>query len=92
MRKGTCQRDKLKALRRIEGQVRGVQKMIEDERYCIDILNTIAAVIGALKRVESNILKSHIDSCVKMAFNKTSKREREAKLTEVYSLLEGARR
>jgi len=92
MKKGTCQRDKLKSLRRIEGQVRGVQKMIEDKRYCIDILNTVAAVIGALKKVESNILKSHIDACVKTAFNKKSKRERDSKLEEIYSLFEGVRK
>ena len=52
------------ALRRIEGQVRGIQRMIENREYCIDILNQIHAVKGALGRVEEKILKKHLQNCV----------------------------
>ena len=86
MQKGTDQRDKLTALRRIEGQVRGVQKMIEEGRYCVDILNTTGAIIGALKRVEANILKAHLGSCAKTAFEGKSKTEKDAKVQELYDL------
>ncbi len=54
-------------LKRIEGQVRGVQKMIDNEKYCVDVLTQIAAVKGALNRVGMNILSSHTKGCVKRA-------------------------
>jgi len=87
MKKGTSHQDKMSRLKKIEGQIRGVQNMIEEKRYCVDILNTVSSVIGALKKVEEGILKDHIDSCVKKAFNGTSRREKEEKLEEVLSLL-----
>ena len=86
MKKGTRQHDKLIRLRRIEGQVRGIQKMIEDERYCVDILNATGAVVGALKKVEASILKGHLNACAKTAFEGKSKREKEEKLEEIYAL------
>ena len=55
----------LASLKRIEGQVRGIIKMIDEGKYCIDILNQIKAAKSALVRVESNVLKKHIESCVK---------------------------
>ena len=57
----------LKRLRKIEGQVRGVHKMVEDDRYCIDILTQIAAVRAALDKVGLEVLKKHINGCVKRA-------------------------
>ena len=54
----------LSRLKRIEGQVRGVQKMVEDERYCVDILVQISAINAALKKVGMNILKRHTDSMI----------------------------
>ena len=60
MKKNPDHADNIVALRRIEGQVRGVQKMIEDHKYCIDILTQIQAVKGALSRVEEKILEKHI--------------------------------
>jgi len=91
-KKGTCHHDKLVALRRIEGQVRGLQKMIEEERYCVDILNAAGAVIGALKRVETNILKDHLNTCAKTAFEGKSKQQKEEKLGELFGLLDKFRR
>ena len=54
----------LNRLRRIEGQVRGVARMVEDDRYCIDVLTQIQAARAALGRVESELLKGHLDHCI----------------------------
>ena len=51
-------------LRRIEGQVRGVQKMVEEDRYCIDVLTQIAAVKTALEGVATKVLEDHVTHCV----------------------------
>ncbi len=72
------------ALRRIEGQVRGVQRMVEDRKYCIDILNQINAVKGALARVEERILKKHFQHCVTEAVQGTSEKEKQEKLDEIW--------
>ena len=92
MKKGTCHNDKLTRLRRIEGQVRGLQKMIEEGRYCVDILNAAGATTGALKTVESLILKDHLAACVKTAFIGKSNRQRKQKLDEIYELLGNLRK
>lgn len=91
-KKGVCHHSKLTSLRRIEGQVRGVQKMIEEERYCVDILNATGAVIGALKRVEADILKAHLNACAKTAFEGKSKQQKDEKLNELFGLLDKFRR
>ena len=80
------------ALRRIEGQVRGVQKMIEDRKYCIDILNQIAAVRGALMRVEAKILEKHLQVCVTQAVQGKSEKEKKQKLDEILRLINQTRR
>ena len=56
--------DYLKRLRRIEGQVRGLQKMVEDDKYCIDILTQVSAVTGALQSVALGLLEDHLGHCV----------------------------
>ena len=55
-------------LRRIEGQVRGVERMVDEERYCIDILTQISAVSAALEQVAVKILGDHVNQCVAGAF------------------------
>jgi DNA-binding FrmR family transcriptional regulator len=82
----------LVALRRIEGQVRGVQRMIEERKYCIDILNQIQAVKGALARIEDNILKKHMESCVSDAVKGNSQIEKNKKLDEILAFINKARR
>ena len=72
--------DNLSSIRRIEGQVRGVQQMIDDKRYCMDIVNQIKAIKSALSRVESQILEKHLRSCVTQVLNK---KEMEEKITEL---------
>lgn len=92
MTKNPSHDDNLIALRRIEGQVRGVQRMIEDRKYCIDILNQIYAVKGALSKVEQRILKTHFEHCVTEAVQGTSEKEKEQKLDEILKLINQTRR
>ena len=80
------------ALKRIEGQVRGVQRMIEDREYCVDILNQIHAVKGALGRVEEKILQKHFRHCVTTAIIGSSEKEKQQKLDEILNLINRTRR
>ncbi len=60
-------KDSLVRLKKIEGQIRGIARMIEEEKYCIDIINQITAAERALNVVSRNIMKRHVESCVKEA-------------------------
>ena len=62
-------RDQLASLRRIEGQIRGVGKMIEEGKYCIDILNQLKAARSAISTIEGKILKTHLKNCVRDTLN-----------------------
>jgi len=76
----------LRRLGRIEGQVRGLARMVEDDRYCIDIVTQIAAVRAALRRAEEEILRDHVAHCVEHAIasgNKTDQRKKIAELMDV---------
>ncbi|ALL15326.1 metal-sensitive transcriptional regulator [Caulobacter henricii] len=76
----------MKRLNRIEGQVRGITKMIDDDRYCIDVITQISAVQAALRRVEEEILRDHVTHCVEHAIqsgNPESQREKVAELIAV---------
>src|ERR687898_317421 len=57
-------------LRRIEGQVRGVQRMVDEEAYCVDVLTQIASVVSALEKVGTNLLKDHVEPCVRASVEK----------------------
>ena len=75
-----------KRLSRIEGQVRGLARMVEKDRYCIDIVTQISAVRAALRRVEEEVLRDHVSHCVEHAIssgNKTDQREKIAELMAV---------
>jgi DNA-binding FrmR family transcriptional regulator len=76
----------LTRLARIEGQVRGVARMIEEDRYCIDILNQMQAVKSALKRVEEEILKNHASHCVAHAIKSGNARDQTKKFSELVEL------
>jgi len=76
----------LQRLNRIEGQVRGLSRMVEGERYCIDIVTQIGAVRAALRRVEEEILRYHVAHCVDHAIksgNKADQRRNVAELMDV---------
>ena len=85
-------KENLVALKRIEGQVRGVQGMIEDGKYCIDILNQIYAIKGALARVEEKILEKHFQNCVTKAVQGTSEKDKKKKLDEILQLIRKTRK
>ncbi len=74
-------------LRRIEGQVRGVIGMVEDDRYCMDIMTQIQAVKAALKKVEGEILKNHTAHCVEEAISARDARAQREKFSELVDLL-----
>ena len=76
-----------KRLSRIEGQVRGLQKMIEDDRYCVDMLVQVKAVSAAMKKVEGELLKDHVDHCLASAIASDDVGERQEKVAELVDLL-----
>ena len=82
----------LHRLNRIEGQVRGVARMIEDGRYCIDVLTQLQAVRAALVRVETEMLKDHLGHCIEGAIVSGDKNEQRQKASELIELLERSAR
>lgn len=80
--KHPCHTHLLPNMRRIEGQLRGIAKMIEDEKYCIDILNQIKAVRNSLATVEGKILSTHLKSCVKDSLSSTDLDEKVEELVK----------
>ena len=83
-----CHDSQVNRLRKIEGQVRGLQKMIEERRYCMDIVSQLRAVQGALKKVELGILETHLQHCVQDALNSRNSEDAEAKIQEIIQLLQ----
>ncbi len=78
----------LNRLNRIEGQVKGIKKMITDQRYCVDILTQLKAVKAAIHKVEQGILKTHIQGCLKNAVSAGDSLSVQEKIDEVMALLE----
>jgi CsoR family transcriptional regulator, copper-sensing transcriptional repressor len=74
-------------LSRIEGQVRGIARMIADDRYCIDVINQIEAVKAALKKVEDAILHDHIEHCVEHAIISGDAADQRRKVAELVQVL-----
>nr|WP_298928376.1 metal-sensitive transcriptional regulator [uncultured Erythrobacter sp.] len=83
---------KINRLNRISGQVKGVAQMVEDDRYCMDILNQIQAVKSALAKVETQVLKDHTACCVAEAISAGDEAEQRQKFEELVDLLEKTRR
>lgn len=79
-------------LRRIEGQVRGIQKMVEEGRYCVDVMTQIDAVAAALARVQDGVLESHLEHCMSEALEGADLGARREKVDEVVTLLRKYRR
>jgi DNA-binding FrmR family transcriptional regulator len=76
-----------KRLNRIEGQVRGLSKMVDEDRYCIDIITQISAVRTALRRVEEEILRDHVNHCVELAINSGDKADQRRKIAELMEVV-----
>lgn len=82
----------VRRLRKIEGQVRGVSRMIEEDRYCIDILHQLQAVRSALNKVESLVLKGHAASCIEEAIEAADPADQRRKFSELVELFERTKR
>ena len=78
----------LNRLSRVEGQVRGIARMIDEDRYCIDVMTQIRAIRAALTRVESEMLRDHVGHCVEAAIVTGDAAEQRKKVSELIELLE----
>lgn len=77
----------LKRLKRIEGQVRGLARMVEEDRYCIDIVTQISAVRAALRRAEEEVLRDHVAHCVEGAIASGNAAEQRRKIAELMDVV-----
>ena len=91
-KKGTSHEAQLKQLKRIEGQVRGISKMIEEKRYCIDILQQFKAIKSSLKAVERKVIGEHLDHCVYKAVSSKNKKEANEVIEEIKELMESVKK
>ena len=81
-------REQLRArLNRLEGQVRGIGRMIDEDRYCIDIVTQISAVRAALRRVEEEVLRDHVSHCVEHAITSGNKADQREKIAELMAVI-----
>lgn len=79
--------DIIKRLNRIEGQVKGIQKMVEDERYCVDVLIQISAIKSAINKVGNIILENHIKGCVSNSIKNGDSAQSEEVISELMSTI-----
>jgi len=77
----------LRRLKRIEGQITGIARMVEDGRYCMDILTQLRAARAALGKVEEQVLRAHAEHCVAQAVRSGSEREAQKKLDEIFEVI-----
>ena len=85
---GHPKEDVLRRLKSVEGHVRGVQRMIEEDAYCIDVVNQLLAVQNALKKVSSQVLDQHLHHCVTNAVRGADETEREQVFRELMQVFE----
>jgi DNA-binding FrmR family transcriptional regulator len=79
--------ENLTRLRRIEGQIRGLQKMVEDERYCADIITQVASVQEALRGVAKSLMRNHLHHCAAQSIRKGTEKEASAMYDELLDLI-----
>jgi DNA-binding FrmR family transcriptional regulator len=79
-------------LSRIEGQVRGIARMVEEDRYCIDIVTQVSAVRAALRRLEEEVLRDHVAHCVEHAISSGNKADQRRKIEELMEVVSRADR
>ena len=78
-----CHSKELPRLKKIEGQIRGIHKMIEEKRYCVDILQQLGAVKSAINSLQANLLETHLNSCIKESLQLKNEKDIEEKLAEL---------
>jgi len=81
------QKELISRLRRIEGQIRGIQGMIDHNRYCIDILTQTASIVSALKAVEDQLMEQHLNTCVTEAIASQDTTQQREKMNEVMTVI-----
>ncbi len=87
MKQPTTHQEQLEFLKKIEGQIRGIQRMIEEKRYCVDIITQLHSIVGALYRVEEEVFRKHIDGCVVNALKGKLGAEKQKKIAEIVDLV-----
>ena len=75
-------------LRRIEGQVRGLQRMVDEEAYCVDVLTQVASVVSALEKVGMLVLKDHVEHCVRESIESGDGQKADEKVEELTAAVE----
>ncbi len=75
-------------LRRIEGQVRGLQRMVDEEAYCVDVLTQVASVVSALEKVGTLVLKDHVEHCVRESIESGDRQKADEKVEELTTAVE----
>ncbi len=91
-KQGASHEKQIHRLKRIEGQVRGLQEMVESKRYCVDILTQIKAVRSALSSVEEQIVEAHLNHCVQRAVDSKDQAQSAEMIDEIKTLLKQARK
>lgn len=79
-------------LARIEGQVKGIRNMVQTDRYCVDILLQLSAVVSALKKVEDLVMENHLNTCVTDALKSEDEKESQLKIAELMDVMAKFRR
>lgn len=92
MKQPTTHEEQIELLKKIEGQIAGIQRMIEEKRYCVDIITQLHSVVGAILRIEEKIFRKHIEGCVIGALKGKSEAEKQKKINELLELIGKFRR
>lgn len=79
-------------LNRIQGQIGGISNMVEEDRYCVDILNQTSAIISAIRKVENIVLENHLNTCVAEAMRSNDDSEQKDKVAEIMNIISTYRR
>lgn len=77
----------LTRLKRIQGQVSGIARMVEEDRYCVDVMTQVSAVVSALRGVEDMVMRSHLNTCVTEAIQGDDEGEKQSKITELMDVI-----
>ena len=92
MKQPTTHEEQIEFLKKIEGQIAGIERMIEEKRYCVDIITQLHSVVGAILRIEEKIFRKHIEGCVIGALKGKSEAEKQKKINELLQLIAKFRR
>ena len=92
MKQPTTHEEQIEFLKKIKGQIAGIQRMIEEKRYCVDIITQLHSVVGAILRIEEKIFRKHIEGCVIGALKGKSEVEKQKKINELLQLIAKFRR